>query len=196
MLYMKIMHGNIAQSVSSYSLTKNLLDYYLPPEVLESENYQNWITIIDIKTCPVCLSFHGKIFDNSTPISVNCPVHDRCRCSIEKMKAVKAGNGTKDGKNGADYWIMYRSALPEYYISKDELVALGWKAGRSPAKFAKDKMLTKGEYENRDGKLPQKIGRVWYEADINYYSGRRNGHRILWSNDGLIFITYNHYQTF
>ena len=38
---MKIMHGNIAQSVSSYSLTKNLLDYYLPPKVLESEKYQN-----------------------------------------------------------------------------------------------------------------------------------------------------------
>ena len=33
---------------------------------------------------------------------------------------------------------------------------------------------------------------AWYEADINYYSGVRNKHRIFWSNDGLIFVTYNH----
>ena len=49
---------------------------------------------------------------------------------------------------------------------------------------------------NRNTHLPQKPGRVWYEADINYYSGRRNGHRLLWSNDGLLFVTYDHYETF
>ena len=39
-------------------------------------------------------------------------------------------------------------------------------------------------------------GRVWYEADLNYYEGRRNGHRLLFSNDGLFFVTYDHYKTF
>ena len=39
-------------------------------------------------------------------------------------------------------------------------------------------------------------GRIWYEADINYKKGRRNSQRILWSNDGLIFVTYDHYRTF
>lgn len=43
---------------------------------------------------------------------------------------------------------------------------------------------------------PSAPGRVWYEADINYYEGQRNRHRIVWSNDGLIFITYDHYHTF
>lgn len=45
--------------------------------------------------------------------------------------------------------------------------------------------------------------RVWrYKSDganqgtFNYYEGRRNGHRLLFSNDGLIFVTYNHYVTF
>ena len=51
-------------------------------------------------------------------------------------------------------------------------------------------------YNNDDRRLPTKFGRVWYEADINYTPGRRNTHRILWSNDGLIFVTYNHYRTF
>ena len=34
------------------------------------------------------------------------------------------------------------------------------------------------------------------EADINYNKGKRNRQRILYSNDGLIFATYDHYQTF
>ena len=37
---------------------------------------------------------------------------------------------------------------------------------------------------------------LWYEADINYTSGYRGTERILYSNDGLVFVTYDHYQTF
>ena len=37
---------------------------------------------------------------------------------------------------------------------------------------------------------------IWYEADINYSDGYRALHRILYSNDGLIFVTYDHYKTF
>ena len=57
-------------------------------------------------------------------------------------------------------------------------------------------MLTKGVYKNRDQRLPDVPGRIWYEADINYSFGYRNGERILYSNDGLIFATYDHYATF
>ena len=51
-------------------------------------------------------------------------------------------------------------------------------------------------YYNDNGNLPQKDGRTWYEADINYTSGFRGNERILYSNDGLIFVTYDHYKTF
>ena len=45
-------------------------------------------------------------------------------------------------------------------------------------------------------RLPVAIGRVWYEADFDYVRGYRNGCRLLYSNDGLIFVTYDHYLTF
>ena len=51
-------------------------------------------------------------------------------------------------------------------------------------------------YKNREGKLPHANGRIWYEADINYTSGHRGTERILYSNDGLVFVTYDHYRTF
>ena len=57
-------------------------------------------------------------------------------------------------------------------------------------------MIDGGEYENKNGHLPSAPGRKWYEADINYYERHRNNHRIVWSNDGLIFVTYDHYHTF
>lgn len=57
-------------------------------------------------------------------------------------------------------------------------------------------MITRGVYQNENKHLPDKPDRIWYEADINYYEGKRNKHRLLWSNDGLIFVTYDHYETF
>lgn len=57
-------------------------------------------------------------------------------------------------------------------------------------------MLTKEVYKNRDKRLPDVPERIWYEADINYSFGFRGGERILYSGDGLIFATYDHYATF
>lgn len=51
-------------------------------------------------------------------------------------------------------------------------------------------------FQNRDEKLPVEDDRIWYEADINYTSGYRTKARIVFSNDGLIFVTYDHYHTF
>ena len=51
-------------------------------------------------------------------------------------------------------------------------------------------------YRNRENKLPSADGRIWYEADIDYEGGYRNDSRILYSNDSLIFATYDHYKTF
>ena len=59
-----------------------------------------------------------------------------------------------------------------------------------------NKMITRGQYYNDDGHLPYASGRIWFEADINYTTGKRNSQRVLWSNDGLIFVTYDHYETF
>lgn len=106
------------------------------------------------------------------------------------------GTTTKDGYDGADWMIKYYGVLPEYYISKRELRALGWRKGMAPSDFAPGKMVTGGIYQNWNGHLPTEKDRIWYEADLNYREGPRNGDRIVWSNDGLIFVTYDHYETF
>ena len=138
-----------------------------------------------------CLEDDGKILPADTE-----PYHIRCRCEKGEVWSVVAGNATKEGQNGADYWLKHYGVLPDYYISEDDIKALGWTPKESPIKYAPDKMMTRGTYLNDDKKLPNTPGRVWYEADINYYFGKRNGHRVVWSNDGLIFVTYDHYNSF
>jgi hypothetical protein len=124
-------------------------------------------------------------------------VHQRCRCTLERLKAIAAGFATRNGKDGADYWLKWYQSLPNCYLTKEEAKALGRKAVLGNLMdVAPGKMIGGDVYQNRNGHLPQAPGRIWYEADINFTDGYRTRHRILYSNDGLIFVTYDHYETF
>lgn len=60
-----------------------------------------------------------------------------------------------------------------------------------------DKMSIGGDrFGNRENRLPIKAGRVYYECDINYKGGYRGPERLVYSNDGLIYYTGNHYDSF
>ena len=74
---------------------------------------------------------------------------------------------------------------------------IGWKNYKGNLQdVAPDAIIGGDVFWNDKGKLPAAPGRVWYEADINYTGGYRNTHRLIYSNDGLSFVTYDHYQTF
>jgi len=177
-------------------LTEKAKDDYFEPVTVPSRNYKTWHAYLDLKTCFNCADNHGRIIDIKDRSLLKPPLHLHCRCKLEDMEAIESGGATNNGINGADHWLKYYGRLPEYYISPFKLEELGWRQGDKPSKFAPGKMYGGDVYQNRDGRLPRRIGRVWYEADINYTTGRRNSHRILWSNDGLIFVTYDHYHTF
>lgn len=162
----------------------------------KSTKWKNRKGILDAHICLICYDNHGKIFLISNNTSDELPEHDGCRCYIIEVGTVIRGKATLNGNNGADFTLLNYHKLPEYYISFDEIRALGWKKGCSPSDFAPDKIIAKGIYNNRNNHLPSSPKRVWYEADINYISGHRNSSRIVYSNDGLIFVTYDHYLTF
>ena len=168
----------------------------LSPKVSTSTNYKHWVSTQDLKRCLECADNHGKIWYISETPSSKPPLHPRCRCAIERMKSIIAGTATINGINGADWTLMLKGYLPDYYVSQTELHLLGWRKGDKVSKFTAEKMLFGGTYKNNNQHLPHAEGRVWYEADINYKIGKRNTQRIVWSNDGLIFVTYDHYDTF
>ena len=113
------------------------------------------------------------------------------------MPSIDAGEATDSGTEGADYYIKYYGRLPDNYINKSEAKNIGWKKRKGNLNMiAPGKSIGGDVYKNTDHLLPEKPGRTWYEADINYKSGYRSDQRIVYSNDGLIFATYDHYDTF
>ena len=87
--------------------------------------------------------------------------------------------------------------LPDYYVTKEVAEDLGWKKWKGNLDdVLPGKMIGGNIYKNLEKKLPDSKGRIWYEADIDYDGGYRNRKRILYSNDGLNFVSYDHYQTF
>ncbi len=168
----------------------------LSPIIQTSHNYKHWVSFLDLRRCIKCEENHGKIWLISEIPEFKPPIHPYCRCTIELLQAIKAGTATIKGINVADWTLNYKGELPDYYITIKELKSLGWSKGKAISKFVTDKPLTKGINKNKSGHLPQVSGRIWYEADINYTAGPRNSQRVLWSNDGLIFVTYDHYETF
>lgn len=190
------MKGENKLSLESAIFIAALNGDHLVPQMTTSSRYKQWISIQDLKRCIVCASYHGKSWLISEVPEIEPPVHPNCRCMIELMKAISAGTATINGLNGADWALKYEGKLPDYYILESDLKALGWKRGKWPSNFASGKMFQGDLYKNSNNHLPNENNRVWHEADINYKSGKRNSQRIVWSNDGLIFVTYDHYATF
>ncbi|WP_368266061.1 ribonuclease domain-containing protein [Dickeya chrysanthemi] len=89
--------------------------------------------------------------------------------------------------------------LPSNYVDKAQAVANGWKPGKALNNTNPGGQLGGDIFENSNNLLPPSPGRVWREADIglNNTMSRSNqpGTRLLYSSDGLLYITTDHYET-
>ena len=107
----------------------------------------------------------------------------------------KAGPIT-DPREIADY-LFRHGELPPNFITKAEAKALGWDSSRNYVSDVAPGMSIGGDrYGNYEGKLPKAKGRKFTECDVNYTGGKRNGERIVFSNDGRVWYTRDHYGTF
>lgn len=140
---------------------------------------------------------NGRILDKDDPCFDDFPEHDHCRCYVEAVIAIVAGTATSAGMHGVDLFVFNQGRLPENYLGKKLAQKSGWEPlKRNLAEVLPGMMIGGDRYKNRDGRLPDAPDRMWYEADFDYTSGYRNNCRLLYSNDGLIFVTYDHYLTF
>jgi guanyl-specific ribonuclease Sa len=88
-------------------------------------------------------------------------------------------------------------ALPPNFITKAEAQILGWDNAKGNLWAVTDHKSIGGDrFGNREGLLPNAAGRQYYECDINYYGGYRGAQRIVYSNDGLVFYSADHYANF
>jgi ribonuclease T1 len=94
-------------------------------------------------------------------------------------------------------YINQYHTLPPNYITKGEAQKLGWDSSKGNLwQVSNHKSIGGDRFGNLEGLLPKAAGRQYYECDINYQGGLRGAERIVYSSDGLIFYTADHYQTF
>ena len=87
--------------------------------------------------------------------------------------------------------------LPDNFLTKNEAEDLGWDNRKGNLdKVAPGCSIGGDRFGNYEKLLPEKKNRKWTECDIQFDGGYRGGERICFSNDGLIYYTDDHYETF
>ena len=106
-------------------------------------------------------------------------------------------DGTYTSKDEVALYIHTYGHLTDNFVSKTKARNAGWDSKEGNLDEVLPGMSIGGsEFKNYDGQLPDAAGRIWTECDINYTGGYRGSERIVFSNDGLIYYTGDHYQTF
>lgn len=118
--------------------------------------------------------------------------------SKETLPGLKVDrNGTYTDKEHVAAYLHEFGCLPSNYITKKEAEDLGWVSSKGNLnKVASGKSIGGDRFGNYEKQLPVKKGRQYYECDIDYKKGSRNAKRIIYSNDGLIYYTEDHYESF
>ena len=105
-------------------------------------------------------------------------------------------DGEYDSKEDVSKYLSIYKKLPKNYITKKEAKKMGWHGG-SLEPYAKGKTIGGDHFGNYEKKLPEKSGRKYYECDIDTLGAKKRGpKRLIYSNDGLIYYTGNHYKSF
>lgn len=101
-----------------------------------------------------------------------------------------------DDKDRVALYLHLFGELPPHFITKKQAQALGWSGGEVE-EFRSGAAIGGDYFGNYEGLLPKKKGRKYYECDIGTVGKRSRGaKRIIFSNDGLVYYTDDHYESF
>ncbi|WP_231128663.1 ribonuclease domain-containing protein [Chryseobacterium vaccae] len=92
-------------------------------------------------------------------------------------------------------YVKQNHRLPDYYITKNEARQQGWDPSKGNlCDVLPGKAIGGDKFGNREKRLPE--GEKYYEADVNYHCGSRNADRIIFTKNGDVYLTKNHYKSF
>ena len=106
-------------------------------------------------------------------------------------------DGNYSSKEEVAGYIHKYGKLPGNFITKSEAKSLGWDSKKGNLwEVAPGKSIGGDRYSNYEETLPVKKGVKYFECDINYSGGHRGAERIVYSSDGHVYYTNDHYETF
>ena len=135
---------------------------------------------------------HSQKKEGITPAQT----YEETKAETETQSGV-VEDGYYTSKEEVAEYIHKFGKLPGNYITKTKAKKLGWNQNEGNLQeVLPDMSIGGGPFGNNEGLLPEAPGRQYYECDIDYKGGHRNAKRIIYSNDGLIFYTEDHYESF
>lgn len=106
-------------------------------------------------------------------------------------------DGRYDSKEEVALYLHLYGRLPGNYVTKEEAEALGWTGGSVERYAGEGTAIGGSRFGNYEGLLPKAVGRTYTECDIGTVgSSSRGAQRLVYSNDGLIYYTGDHYGSF
>lgn len=158
----------------------------------------------------ICL---GLLFGMSVMYIYNNFIADKKDQSGIKKETVSYGstssqdgynNGTSSAQVSIDQlteektvitYVKQNHRLPDYYLTKNEARKQGWNPSKGNlCEVLPGKAIGGDKFGNREGRLPG--GEKYFEADVNYHCGGRNADRIIYTENGDVYLTKNHYKSF
>lgn len=110
------------------------------------------------------------------------------------MEVEVTGDGHYDSKEEVAAYLWVYGQLPENYITKKEAQDLGWEGG-SLEPYAPGYCIGGSHFGNYEGLLPEDT--EYTECDIDTLGADSRGpKRIVFSDDGYIYYTADHYESF
>lgn len=105
-------------------------------------------------------------------------------------------DGAYTSRDDVALYIHLYGQLPDNFMTKDEARDYGWQSGSLELIFP-GMRIGGDRFGNYEGLLPEAPGRTYWECDIvAAEESSRGARRIVFSNDGLIFYTDDHYESF
>lgn len=116
--------------------------------------------------------------------------------NVSSLNSENDETGVYTSKEDVSLYIFTYGKLPNNFITKKEAKNLGWQGGGLDD-FIENGCIGGDYFGNYEGILPEKEGREYHECDIDtLHANNRGVKRLVYSNDGLIYYTEDHYETF
>ena len=133
-------------------------------------------------------------YDSYAGVETTTESYDVVSADESSSKPVIDEYGIYDSKDEVALYIVTYDKLPSNYITKKEAKKLGWSGG-SLESYAPGKCIGGDYFGNYEGNLPEDT--EYHECDIDTLGKKSRGaKRIVYSDDGYIYYTEDHYETF
>ena len=161
-----------------------------------SQSTRNVLNILLVVVLGLALLWGKSTGETGIPEN-EATVMDMLTTVADETEPSISEDGTYTTKEEVAEYINIYGHLPSNFITKKEAKNLGWVSSEGNLNEVAPGMSIGGDYfGNYEGLLPEAKDRDYYECDIDFDGTYRNEKRIVFSNDGLVYYTEDHYESF